>query len=209
LETGIEGLHLYPGQVSATHQRRLVAALAEAMRAAPPYRPRMPRTGKPWSIRQTNLGPLGWLSSPEGYGYGPVHPLTQEPWPAIPQLLLDLWQENIKSLQGPECCLVNLYDSPKARMGLHQDRDEAALDTPVLSLSLGDTCVFRVGGLARSDPTSSFKLASGDVLVLGGPARLRFHGVDRIVPGSSRLLDDTLGHGGRINLTLRRVTKPA
>ena len=105
--------------------------------------------------------------------------------------------------------MVNLYDSPKARMGLHQDRDEAALDMPVLSLSLGDTCVFRVGGLARSDPTSSFKLASGDVLVLGGPARLRFHGVDRIVPGSSRLLDDTLGHGGRINLTLRRVTKPA
>lgn len=89
-------------------------------------------------------------------------------------------------------------------MGLHQDRDEEALDAPVLSLSLGDTCVFRVGGFARSEPTKSFRLASGDVLVLGGTARMRFHGVDRIIPASSQLLPQ----GGRINLTLRRVTKP-
>ena len=104
----------------------------------------------------------------------------------------------------PECCLVNIYRGDKARMGLHQDRDEEALDAPVVSISLGDTCTFRVGGFARSDKTKSFRLASGDVMVLGGPSRLRFHGVDRILPESSQLLEG----GGRLNLTLRRVSKP-
>ncbi len=96
----------------------------------------------------------------------------------------------------------------KARMGLHRDGDEEALDAPVLSVSLGDTCIFRIGGFARSDPTKSFRLASGDVLVLGGPSRLRFHGVDRIIPGSSRILAPLVVGGGRLNLTLRRVTNP-
>jgi alkylated DNA repair protein (DNA oxidative demethylase) len=89
-------------------------------------------------------------------------------------------------------------------MGLHQDRDEDDLAAPVLSLSLGDTCLFRVGGTKRSDPTHSFRLASGDAVVLGGAARLAHHGVDRILPGTSTLLTE----GGRINLTLRRVTRP-
>jgi len=91
-----------------------------------------------------------------------------------------------------------------AKMGLHQDRDEADFSAPVVSLSLGDSCLFRVGGTKRSDPTRSFRLRSGDALVLGGGARLAFHGVDRIEPGTSTLLPE----GGRINLTLRRVTKP-
>ena len=90
-------------------------------------------------------------------------------------------------------------------MGLHQDRDEEDFAAPVLSLSLGDSCLFRVGGAKRDDPTQSFRLASGDALVLGGAARLAYHGVDRILPGTSTLLRE----GGRINLTLRRVTLPA
>jgi len=89
-------------------------------------------------------------------------------------------------------------------MGLHQDRDEEDLSAPVLSLSLGDTCLFRVGGTARGAPTRSFRLQSGDALTLGGPARLAFHGVDRVMAGTSTLLTA----GGRINLTLRRVTRP-
>jgi alkylated DNA repair protein (DNA oxidative demethylase) len=89
-------------------------------------------------------------------------------------------------------------------MGLHQDRDESDFVAPVVSLSLGDTCLFRVGGTRRNDPTRSVRLASGDAVVLAGDSRLAFHGVDRIMPGTSSLLP----HGGRINLTLRRVTKP-
>ena len=204
LETGFEGLTLYPSALDGAAQRALLGELEAAFIAAPPYRPTMPRTGKAWSIRQTNLGPLGWLSGKEAYHYAPVNPLTQARWPAIPAALLTLWAELAGYEAPPECCLVNLYESDKARMGLHQDRDEAALDAPVLSLSLGNTCVFRVGGFARSDPTKSFRLASGDVLVLGGASRMRFHGVDRIIPASSQLLPQ----GGRINLTLRRVTKP-
>jgi alkylated DNA repair protein (DNA oxidative demethylase) len=184
--------------------------MEQAFAEAPPYRPCMPRTGKPWSILQTNLGSLGWLSGPQGYFYGPTHPLTGSPWPAIPEVLLDLWADLVDFDAPPECCLVNIYEGDKARMGLHQDRDEEALDAPVISISMGDTCVFRIGGFARSDRTKSFRLASGDVLMMGGPARHRFHGVDRIIPGSSRLLDGlTESGGGRINLTLRRVTIPA
>ena len=102
----------------------------------------------------------------------------------------------------PEACLINLYD-PAARMGLHQDRDEEELAAPVVSFSLGATALFRVGGLQRNAPTRSFRLASGDAMSLSGEGRLAFHGVDRIIAGSSTLLPE----GGRINLTLRRVTK--
>ncbi|MDR3499640.1 MAG: alpha-ketoglutarate-dependent dioxygenase AlkB [Parvibaculum sp.] len=204
IDTGLEGLALYPGLFDEAAQRALVAALREAAAAAPPYRPLMPRTGQPWSIMQTNMGPLGWVSDEHGYRYEAAHPLTGNPWPAIPPALLALWADLAGYDAPPECCLVNLYRGEKAKMGLHQDRDEAATDAPVISVSLGDTCLFRVGGFARGDRTQSFRLASGDVLVLGGAARMRFHGVDRILPGSSTLLEG----GGRLNLTLRRVTKP-
>lgn len=205
IDTGLPGLELYPALLDPGGQEALVAALRPGLLAAPPYLPRMPRTGQKWSTMQTNFGSLGWISDIGGYRYVPCHPLTQEPWPAIPPLLLDLWTRVSGYGAAPECCLVNLYRGEKARMGLHQDRDEEATDAPVLSISLGDTCLFRVGGLARSDATRSFRLVSGDVLKLGGASRMRFHGVDRLVPGSSRLIDG----GGRMNLTLRRVTKPA
>lgn len=208
VDTGFDGVTLWPGQLDEASQRDLVSALLPLIKAVPPYRPLMPKTGQPWSIRQTNLGPLGWVSEPDGYRYRPSHPLTKAPWPAIPQALLDLWVEHTDFDAPPECCLVNFYQGDKARMGLHQDRDETATEAPVLSISLGDTCVFRVGGFARSDKSSSFRLASGDVLRLGGPSRLRFHGVDRIIPGSSRLLDGVVEGSGRLNLTLRRVTRP-
>lgn len=204
LQTGFDGVALHPARLGPADQKALLGALRKAARAAPPYRPRMPRTGQIWSTLQTNLGALGWVSDEKGYRYEPLHPVTGEPWPPIPDLLLGLWADLAGYPAPPECCLVNVYKGEKARMGLHQDRDEAATDAPVLSISLGDTCLFRVGGFARSDKTKSFRLASGDVLLIGGPSRMRFHGVDRIVPGSSQLIEG----GGRINLTLRRVTKP-
>jgi alkylated DNA repair protein (DNA oxidative demethylase) len=169
----------------------------------------MPRTGKPLSVRMTNFGPLGWVSDKEhGYRYQPTHPETGKPWPPIPDMVLDVWRTVSGYAHDPEACLVNRYDA-SAKMGLHQDRDEQTFEAPVVSISLGDTCLFRIGGFNRGDPTRSLKLASGDVVVLGGESRLAFHGVDRIYPGTSTLLRDWFPEGGRINLTLRRVTPPS
>lgn len=204
VDSGFDGVSLFPGFLDEAAQRSLVEELRAGAASAPPYRPRMPRSGQPWSITQTNFGPLGWVSDERGYRYEPRHPLTGQPWPALPPALLALWDQLADYPAPSECCLVNIYRGVKAKMGLHQDRDEAAMDAPVVSVSLGDACVFRVGGFARRDATKSFRLASGDVLVLGGASRLRFHGVDRLIPGSSQLIEG----GGRLNLTLRRVTKP-
>jgi alkylated DNA repair protein (DNA oxidative demethylase) len=198
------GLKIVPGYLSRTDQDALLAALREVVRLAPLYTPRMPKTGKPMSVRMTNCGALGWLTDERGYRYQATHPETGAPWPPIPAIVLDAWTALAGYPHPPEACLVNFY-GPDARMGLHQDRDEQDFAAPVVSLSLGDTGLFRIGGTKRGDPTRSVRLASGDVVVLGGEARLAFHGIDRILPGTSTLLPD----GGRINLTLRRVTKPA
>ena len=197
------------GFLGRPEQKSLVEALRAAEAQAPFFVPAMPRTGKPFSVRMTNLGPLGWVSDRErGYRYQATHPVTGKPWSPIPPMVLDLWRVVSGYPHDPEACLVNRYE-PSAKMGLHQDRDEEEFAAPVVSISLGDTCLFRVGGTGRSDPTHSFKLASGDVLVLGGESRLAFHGVDRHYPGTSTLLNDWFPEGGRINLTLRRVTRPA
>jgi len=196
----LQGLELRPGYLDRAAQEALLATVREAIEEAPLYTPTMPRTGQPFSVRMTNCGPLGWVSDAAGYRYQPTHPMTGRPWPPIPQLALRAWRDLAGDAPMPEACLINVY-APTARMGLHQDRDEQNFSAPVLSLSLGDTCLFRVGGTRRSDPTRSFRLASGDAVVLGGEARLAFHGVHRIMPGTSTLLLE----GGRINLTLRRV----
>jgi alkylated DNA repair protein (DNA oxidative demethylase) len=191
-----------PGYLSRDEQSALLEALRAALVDAPLFTPTMPRTGKPFSVRMTNLGPLGWVSDKDsGYRYQPTHPTTGRPWPAMPEILLRAWDEIGGYSAPPEACLVNWYE-PTARMGLHQDRDEQDLAAPVVSLSLGDAALFRIGGAKRTDPTRSFRLSSGDAMALAGESRLFFHGVDRIYPGTSTLLTN----GGRINLTLRRVT---
>jgi DNA oxidative demethylase len=197
-----DGLRICPGYLDRGAQQAVLAALREVMRAAPIYTPRMPNSGKRMSVRMTNCGPFGWVTDERGYRYQATHPVTGAPWPPIPDILLKAWETLARYPHPPEACLVNVY-GPDARMGLHQDRDEQDFAAPVVSLSLGDTCLFRIGGRKRSDPTRSLKLASGDALVLGGAARLAFHGVDRIMPGTSTLLPE----GGRINVTLRRVTQ--
>jgi len=202
--TDLSGLRILPGYLDRAGQERLLAAVREVIRGAPIYTPRMPKSGNPMSVRMTNCGPLGWVTDERGYRYQPTHPETGAPWPPIPDLLLAAWHELARYPHPPEACLVNVY-GPAARMGAHQDRDEEDFAAPVLSLSLGDACLFRIGGTRRSDPTRSLRLCSGDAVVLGGEARLAFHGIDRIIPGTSTLLPE----GGRINLTLRRVTRPA
>ena len=197
------GIRHIPFYLDAAAQDALLADIRAVVAAAPLYTPAMPRTGKEMSVRMTNCGPLGWVTDRErGYRYQATHPATGAPWPAIPDALLAIWERFADYPHPPEACLVNFYDAG-AKMGLHQDRDETDFDAPVVSVSLGDACLFRVGGTQRRDPTLSFRLESGDVVVLGGESRLAFHGVDRIYRGSSPLLKN----GGRINLTLRRVTK--
>jgi alkylated DNA repair protein (DNA oxidative demethylase) len=197
------GLRFYPDYLDRARQAAVLAELREVLAAAPLFTSRMPRSGQPMSVRMSNCGPLGWLSDEGGYRYEPKHPQTGQPWPPIPGALVALWNEVAHYPHVPEACLINFY-AEAAKMGLHQDRDETDFAAPVVSLSLGDSCLFRVGGRKRGDPTRSFRLNSGDVVVLGGGARLAFHGVDRIYPGTSTLLAE----GGRINLTMRRVTRP-
>ena len=196
------GIRHLPGYLDRPKQEALVEAIRAIVAEAPLFTPVMPGTGKEMSVRMTNCGLLGWVTDKQrGYRYQPAHPVTGRPWPAMPSQLLDLWNDIAGYEKPPQACLVNFY-TDDARMGLHQDRDEQNLAAPVLSISLGNTCLFRVGGLNRNDRTLSFKLSSGDIVVLGGKGRLCFHGVDRIHPATSTLLKN----GGRINLTLRRVT---
>ena len=152
-------------------------------------------------MEESNFGALGWVSDRSGYRYQPTHPITGNPWPAIPRALLGLWAE-INGAPAPECCLVNLYRAG-AKMGLHQDRDEKDVSAAVVGVSLGDEALFRIGGTARAGQTHSLVLASGDVIAFGGTARLAYHGIDRVRPGTSRLLPG----GGRLSLTLRRVAR--
>ncbi|MFB7879386.1 alpha-ketoglutarate-dependent dioxygenase AlkB [Brevundimonas diminuta] len=192
----LPGFRLWPGLLDAAEQAELLAELRRGLEAVPLYRPITPG-GRPFSVRMSNFGALGWVSDRAGYRYQPTHPVTGAPWPAIPDRLLNLWDALTGWPSPPDACLVNLYQG-EAKMGLHQDRDERDLTAPVLSISLGDTAVFRIGP-AEGGATAAVRLASGDVCALTGPARLARHGIDRLLAGSSRLLPG----GGRVNLTLR------
>ncbi|MBA3048881.1 alpha-ketoglutarate-dependent dioxygenase AlkB [Brevundimonas sp.] len=194
----MEGFRFWPGALSASEQADLLARVLAAAEDAPFYRPVTPG-GRPFSVEMTGMGPLGWVSDRAGYRYQTTHPVTGAPWPAIPERLTDLWRDLTGWPEPPDACLVNRYRDG-ARMGLHQDLDEVDQGAPVLSVSLGDTAVFRIGA-ASGGPTRTVRLASGDVCALTGPARLARHGIDRVIAGSSTL---TPG-GGRINLTLRRA----
>ncbi len=194
------GVFLWREKFSPVAQRELLEEVLARLQSAPLYKPLMPNTGKPFSVEESNFGALGWVSDKTGYRYQPLHPATGAAWPAIPAALLALWAE-INDGPQPQCCLVNLYRTG-AKMGLHQDRDEGDTSAAVIGVSLGDEALFRIGGPLRGGKTVSVPLASGDVIAFGGPARLAYHGIDRIKPGTSRLVPG----GGRLSLTLRRVS---
>jgi|LauGreDrversion4_2_1035121.scaffolds.fasta_scaffold498292_1 alkylated DNA repair protein (DNA oxidative demethylase) len=201
------GAFHYPGFLKPSAQREVSAHIIKIIQQAPLFVSYMPRTGVPMSVRMTNCGPLGWMSDKkEGYRYVSAHPETLLPWPAIPSPLLEIWNELTQYQKPPEACLVNVYNLD-AKMALHQDRDEIDLAAPILSLSLGYDCRFRLSGQKRNDPSATFVLSSGDALVLKGSARQCFHGVDRILPTiGAELAPPLADFGVRLNLTLRRVT---
>ncbi|NNE53708.1 MAG: alpha-ketoglutarate-dependent dioxygenase AlkB [Sulfitobacter sp.] len=195
----LRGFEIHKGWLDPAGQERMREAVRSVVAAAPLFRPDTPY-GKPMSVRMTAAGSYGWFADRKGYRYVPEHPIGV-PWPPIPPEVLEIWDGVTGLARRPECCLINFYEEG-ARMGLHQDRDEADFQWPVVSISLGDDALFRIGNRTRGGKTESVWLQSGDVVVMGGEARLNYHGVDRIRPGSSTLLPK----GGRINLTLRVVT---
>lgn len=198
----LSGFQHVSGYLSKIEQAELLGEIRKVLEISPLYVPTMPRSGKPFSVRMTNCGALGWVSSKEGgYRYQENHPETGRPWQPIPAQLLEIWRKFATDAAEPEACLINWYE-PGAKLGQHVDSDEADNRAPVISVSLGDDAWFRVGGHNRKDPTEPVLLRSGDVIVLGGEARLAYHGIDRIIAGTS----DLLGQPGRYNLTMRRVT---
>jgi alkylated DNA repair protein (DNA oxidative demethylase) len=196
----VRGFVIHRGVLGCEAQRAMLEDLRPGLQAAPFVRPVTPG-GRPMSVRMSAAGRLGWVTDRQGYRYAPRHPLGMD-WPPIPDSVLAVWRALTGLERLPDCCLINHY-APDARMGLHQDRDEGDFTFPVVSISLGAAALFRMGGTARADGTESRWLNSGDVVVMGGAARLAWHGVDRIRGGSSTLLAD----GGRMNLTLRVVAR--
>jgi len=194
----VRGVLVFDGFLDRAVQVTMVRDVRDIARAAPFVRPVTPR-GRPLSVRMTSAGRHGWVTDHGGYRYETRHP-SGVPWPAIPASIRAVWDAVAPMARAPETCLVNWY-GPDARMGMHVDRDEVDMEQPVVSISLGDDALFRIGNVARGGPTESLWLRSGDVLVMGGAARLLHHGVDRLAPGTSTLLNAP----GRINLTLRVV----
>jgi len=195
----IRGVQVFQGMLDRAAQETLLQQIRQVVAEAPLFSPMTPY-GRPMSVQMTSAGRFGWVSDRSGYRYAEVHPNGQA-WPTIPAGALAVWDQVSGSERPPECCLVNLYREA-AKMGLHQDRDEADFSYPVVSICLGDDGMFRMGRKTRGGSTESVWLSSGDVVVMGGDARLIYHGIDKTRAGSSTLLDG----GGRINLTLRVVT---
>ncbi|MBR9841545.1 MAG: alpha-ketoglutarate-dependent dioxygenase AlkB [Rhodobacteraceae bacterium] len=196
----IRGFLVHKGYVTPAAQVEIVTSLRGIAQAAPFFAPETAR-GQKMSVRMTSAGRVGWVTDRRGYRYEPRHPEGMD-WPEIPEAILDIWRALVGEVRLPDSCLVNYYGEG-ARMGMHQDKDEGDFTWPVVSLSLGDSGLFRMGNVEKGGKTESLWLDSGDVVVMGGAARLAYHGVDRIRFGSSRLLPK----GGRINVTLRAVSE--
>lgn len=202
-----EGAAVFRARVALDAQRAMLDDVARVIADAPLFRPQMP-TG-PYMINSlTNCGAYGWTSDKRGYRYEATHPDTGKPWPAIPGAVLSIAQAAARDagfgVFEPDACLVNVY-AADGRLSLHRDYDESDFKWPIVSFSFGNDAVFLMGGLKRSDKTQALTLHSGDVMVFGGPSRLRYHGVKRLRPGTSPLSNAVLPVGGRINLTLRRA----
>ncbi|MDD0977612.1 DNA oxidative demethylase AlkB [Pseudomonas fontis] len=180
----------------------LLPALRQIIRAAP-LRHMITPGGQQMSVALSNCGDLGWVSDRRGYRYTPLDPLSNQPWPALPEVLLELAARAAEAAGfapfTPDACLINCY-VPGNRLSLHQDRDERDYSHPIVSVSLGLPAIFQFGGHQRSDRAQRVSLSHGDVVVWGGEDRLRFHGVLPLKPGEHPRLGQR-----RINLTLRKA----
>lgn len=196
-----EGVVLMRGRARAAAAALLAAA--EAVIAAAPLRRMVTPGGLRMSVAMTNCGDCGWVSDRHGYRYASCDPLAERPWPALPEVFATLARETAAEAGfgafAPDACLINEY-VPGAKLSLHQDRDEASFAWPIVSVSLGASATFLLGGLRRSDRAQRLPLHHGDVLVWGGPARLRYHGVLALKSEPHPLLG-----ARRLNLTLRRA----
>ncbi|MBI4020705.1 MAG: alpha-ketoglutarate-dependent dioxygenase AlkB [Candidatus Aenigmarchaeota archaeon] len=189
-----------------------IHALLDAARSicleAPLLRPRMTIGGKviDFKLTLTNAGPLGWWSDERGFRYVDRHPVTEMPFPPIPEIILDIGKRALARCELPpmriENCLINHYAEGES-LGQHQDRTEEDLDAPILSLSVGADALFLLGGMDRKNPTRKYLLRSGDLVIQSGPSRRAFHGIKQIYPTIGNPLRDR----GRLNFTLRKVTK--
>ena len=195
----IAGFVIHRAHLDTDEQRTIIEACRDVIKAAPLVQP-VTAWGKPMSVRMTSAGRVGWVIDRGRYRYSDIHPQTGTKWPPLPESVLKIWHDVSGWKAEPDSCLINWYGD-RARMGLHQDKDEGEFAAPVVSVSLGDPARFRMGGTNRKDPTSSTILTSGDVVVMGGRARLAYHGIDRVMFGEGSLIPG----GGRMNLTMRVV----
>lgn len=199
----IRGFRIHRAWLGTAQQEVMLTDLRKVIAQAPLMR-FMTAWGKPMSVRMTSAGRVGWVIERGRYRYAPEHPETGAPWPVIPDCISQVWRQIADWPTDPDCCLINWYGQG-TKMGLHQDKDEGDFLAPVVSISLGDPARFRMGTTDRNGSTESVVLNSGDVVVMGGDARLAYHGIDRVLFGEGSLLPD----GGRINLTLRVVQDPS
>jgi alkylated DNA repair protein (DNA oxidative demethylase) len=185
-----------------TYETQLLADLQQVIQAAP-FRHMVTPGGFTMSVAITNCGDLGWVSDRTGYRYTPHDPQSGKPWPAMPASFQVLASAAAAQAGfgnfAPDACLINRYQVG-ARMGLHQDKDEQDFSQPIVSVSLGLPATFQFGGLARADKSINISLQHGDVVVWGGEARLRYHGVLPLKPNKHPLLGEQ-----RINMTFRKA----
>jgi len=191
------------GVLDAKAQAALTAAVA-GIAAEAPFAKARTKGGGSTSAAMTNCGAAGWWSDSKGYRYAQVHPETGKPWPAMPPAFWDTVKAAVAgtAFDGftPDACLINFYETG-AKMGLHQDKDEKDFTQPIITVCLGDAADFMIGGFARGDKSFPVVVHSGDVMIMGGESRLRFHGIRKIYPGTSPLADVK----GRISLTFRKA----
>ena len=194
-----DGVILLPGFCDS---REILPALTQITEPAP-FRHMLTPGNRPLSVAITNCGSVGWISDHKGYRYAATDPKSGLPWPAMPDILLNLAQE-AAAKSGfkefiPDSCLINRYDLA-ASMGAHQDKDEACFDWPIVSVSLGLSALFQLYGDTRGGPATNIRLDDGDVLVFGGASRMAYHGVRKVLPEGPEHMADH-----RINLTFRRA----
>jgi alkylated DNA repair protein (DNA oxidative demethylase) len=196
-----EGAVLLSGFVRARAGTLLTAI--DEVAAGAPFRHMVTPGGRRMSVAMTNCGRVGWVSDAAGYRYTADDPETQRPWPAMPTAFAELARDAADrggfAEFAPDACLINRYE-PGAKLSLHQDKDEEDYHAPIVSVSLGLPATFLFGGQRRSDPPRRVALVHGDVVVWGGPSRLRYHGILPLPDGSHPLTGRC-----RYNLTFRKV----